>query len=239
MANLPPDDDATLACALFRYRLIAEAVSAPREARAKILAEVAAAEHVREDGARVRVSRRTLGRWLARYEKDKLAGLLRRPRRDRGKLRALSPAALARAMTLRQEEPARSTPTLIDILEREGSVAAGAVKRSTLDRHLDEKDASRRRLGALGAKRHVKLAFEHPLDFVVGDFHVGPYVRAAGAQKSLFEPDAVTLVFQHSRGIPRLAQNLALGALMAAASANKKLADTDCVQQALLDQEAP
>jgi hypothetical protein len=33
--------------------------------------------------------------------------------------------------------------------------------------------------------------------------------------------------------------NLALGALLAAASGSKKLADADCVQQALLDQEAP
>jgi len=65
------------------------------------------------------------------------------------------------------------------------------------------------------------------------------HLRATGAQKSLFEPDAVTLVFQHSRGIPRLAQNLALGALLAAAAGGKKLADADCVQQALLDQEAP
>jgi len=55
---------------------------------------------------------------------------------------------------------------------------------------------------------------------------------------NLFEADAVTLVFQHSRGIPRLAQNLALGALLAAATANKKTVDADAVQQALLDQEA-
>jgi type II secretory pathway predicted ATPase ExeA len=64
------------------------------------------------------------------------------------------------------------------------------------------------------------------------------HLRAAGAKSNLFEPDAVTLVFQHSRGIPRLAQNLALGALLAAASANKKTVDADAVQQALLDQEA-
>jgi len=64
------------------------------------------------------------------------------------------------------------------------------------------------------------------------------HLRAAGAKSNLFEPDAVTLVFQHSRGIPRLAQNLALGALLAAATANKKTVDADAVQQALLDQEA-
>src|SRR3990170_5980439 len=176
MADLPADDDAKLAEALFRYRLVAEAAGAPREARARILAEAAAQEHVREDGARVRVSRRTLARGLARYRKDKLAGLVRRPRKDKGKLRGLTPEALARAILHRREEPARSTPTLIDLLERSQQVAKGALKRATLDRHLDKKDASRRRMGALGAKRHVKLAFDHPLDFVVGDFHVGPWI---------------------------------------------------------------
>src|ERR1044071_3215163 len=58
------------------------------------------------------------------------------------------------------------------------------------------------------------------------------HLRAAGAKSNLFEPDAVTLVFQHSRGIPRLAQNLALGALLATATANKKTVDADAVQQA-------
>jgi type II secretory pathway predicted ATPase ExeA len=64
------------------------------------------------------------------------------------------------------------------------------------------------------------------------------HLRAVGAKTSLFDPDAVTLIFQHSRGIPRLAQNLALGGLLAAASANKKLVDAEAVQQALLDQDA-
>jgi type II secretory pathway predicted ATPase ExeA len=64
------------------------------------------------------------------------------------------------------------------------------------------------------------------------------HMRACGAQKNLFEPDAVTLIFQHSRGVPRLVQNLALSALLAAATGGKKTVDTDCVQQALVDQEA-
>ena len=65
------------------------------------------------------------------------------------------------------------------------------------------------------------------------------HLRACGAQRNLFEPDATTLLFQHSRGLPRLLQNLALSALLSAAAANKKTVDCDCVQQALLDLEAP
>jgi type II secretory pathway predicted ATPase ExeA len=68
---------------------------------------------------------------------------------------------------------------------------------------------------------------------------VDKHMRSCGAQRSLFEPDAVTLLFQHSRGVPRLVQSLALGSLLAASSSGKKNVDADSVQQALLDQEAP
>jgi type II secretory pathway predicted ATPase ExeA len=39
--------------------------------------------------------------------------------------------------------------------------------------------------------------------------------------------------------VPRIVQSLALGAMLAAASAGKKGVDADSVQQALLEQEAP
>lgn len=177
MAERPHDDEARGAVALFRYRLIADAIDAPRGGRAAILREVASREHLAPDGRTVRVSLRTLQRWRARFEKRRLEGLARAARRDRGRTRGVTQAALDRAVQLRKESPVRSTPTLVDILERDGQVAKGALKRSTLDRHLDRLGASRRMLHVLGAKRHVRLAFDHPLDFVVGDFHVGPYVR--------------------------------------------------------------
>ena len=65
------------------------------------------------------------------------------------------------------------------------------------------------------------------------------HLRACGAKRMLFEPDAVTLIFQHSRGIPRLVQKLALGGLLAAACSNQKSVDADAIQQAVLEQEAP
>jgi transposase InsO family protein len=170
-------DDARLAKALFRYRLIADALTAPRGARAELLRNVAAEEHLGPSGESVRVTVRTLERWIAAYGRDKLRGLVRRPRKDRGAARAITTAALDRAIALRREGTHRSTTTLIDILVRAGEVAPGALRRSTLDRHLDKKSASRRMLHTLGAKVHGKLSFDAVLAFVVGDFHAGPYVR--------------------------------------------------------------
>jgi type II secretory pathway predicted ATPase ExeA len=66
---------------------------------------------------------------------------------------------------------------------------------------------------------------------------IDKHMRACGAQRAIFDPEAVQLLFQHSRGIPRLIQSLALSAMLACQSALKKTVDTECVQQALLEQE--
>jgi putative transposase len=194
------DDDARLEWALFRYRLIAEAVESEKSARGKLLAAVAAEEHRGPGGAVVRVTLRTLERWVARYTARKLAGLTRAPRRDKGQTRGLTAAALERVTQLRKEEPSRSTPTLIDIVEREGTVSAGALKRSTVDRHLDKRGASRKLMHVLGTKRHVRLAFEHPMDFVVGDFHAGPYVRTDAGE--IVRTELAALIDHTSRFVP-------------------------------------
>jgi type II secretory pathway predicted ATPase ExeA len=91
---------------------------------------------------------------------------------------------------------------------------------------------------ALSQRVTVRVRLRPLTDSEVALF-LDKHLRACGARSNLFEPDAVTLLFQHSRGIPRLVQNLALGALLAAASGGKKTVDADCVQQALLDQDAP
>jgi type II secretory pathway predicted ATPase ExeA len=64
------------------------------------------------------------------------------------------------------------------------------------------------------------------------------HMKAAGARSNHFEPNATAVVFHHSRGIPRLVQNIALEALFAAMAAGKKTVDAAAVQQAVVDMEA-
>ena len=170
-------NDRQMRQALFRHGLIAEALALPKGERAAKLREIEDKDHTAPDGNSEQVTVRTLERWIRAFKKYGLPGLMRRPRKDRGHPRKMKEAALARAIALRKEGPARSTPTLIDILVRSGEVVEGTLRRSTLDRHLDKMNASRRMLHTLGDKRYVRLSFEHPLDFVIGDFHAGPYVR--------------------------------------------------------------
>jgi type II secretory pathway predicted ATPase ExeA len=90
---------------------------------------------------------------------------------------------------------------------------------------------------ALAQRITVRVRLRPLTDSEVALF-LDKHLRACGAKATLFEPEAVTLVFQHSRGIPRLVQNVALGALLATVTAGKKVVDADAVQQALLDQDA-
>lgn len=63
------------------------------------------------------------------------------------------------------------------------------------------------------------------------------HLKAAGAKKPLFDPAAVAAIFQHSRGIPRLVQNIALASALAAMAAGAKTIDQAQVQQAVVDME--
>lgn len=63
------------------------------------------------------------------------------------------------------------------------------------------------------------------------------HLKAAGAKKNPFSPETTTALFHHSRGVPRLVQNLALQSLLAAMAAGKKDVDQSCVEQAVVDLE--
>src|SRR3977135_3564032 len=112
------DDEAARARALVGSRLTAQQARAPRGARTALLRLAASKELAWPDGRAVSVTVRTLQRWLERFQRGGLPALVRAPPKDKGPVPAVSEAALARVITLRKEEPARSTPPLIDMVER-------------------------------------------------------------------------------------------------------------------------
>jgi type II secretory pathway predicted ATPase ExeA len=63
------------------------------------------------------------------------------------------------------------------------------------------------------------------------------HLKAAGAKQNPFSPEATTTLFHHSRGVPRLLQNLALQALLNATAADQHDVDQSCVEQAVVDLE--
>jgi type II secretory pathway predicted ATPase ExeA len=90
---------------------------------------------------------------------------------------------------------------------------------------------------ALAQRLGVRLRLR-PLNETELPLFVERHLKAAGARKNPFEPDALTALFQHTRGIPRLVQNLALAAMLAALEGGHTTIDAATVQQAVVDLEA-
>jgi type II secretory pathway predicted ATPase ExeA len=67
--------------------------------------------------------------------------------------------------------------------------------------------------------------------------YVDRRLRAAGASSTLFRPAAINKLFEHSRGVPRMINNLCTAALFAAAAASRKHVDAKDVEAAQFDLE--
>ena len=159
--------------------------------RHKIIAPILAAMEENADAAKVvllkkeaqeqhGISRRTQERWLAAYEARGFAGL-KPTDRSRNTPGAISEEVIAEAIMLRREVPGRSVPQIIEILEMEGRVPEGVLKRTTLQDKLQERGYSSRQMklyqqGGLAARRFqrkergdmwqsdIKYALHLPID---------------------------------------------------------------------------
>ena len=89
---------------------------------------------------------------------------------------------------------------------------------------------------ALAQRLGVRLRLR-PLNESEVPLFLERHLTAAGARQNPFEPEAITALFHHSRGLPRLVQNVALAAMLAALENGKKLTDATTVQQAVVDLE--
>lgn len=171
-------DERSLEIAAFRHRVIGEAIDGDENELGEILRRAAARPHIDPRGREVRLTVRTLWRWLAAYRRGGLVALCPKARRDKGSLRAFETKILEHAGKLRREKPARSTSTLIDILVRKQLVEPRSLALSTLNRHLARLGLSRLALRQLGQQTFRRIETSSPFELVVGDFHHGPYVRA-------------------------------------------------------------
>lgn len=118
---------------------------------------------IREISEREEISQRTLRRWLFAYEHEGYKGLLPKSNPRGGKSSSVTEEILDEAVMLRREVPTRSVRQIITILEMEGLVAPGQVKRSTLQDHLMKRGYGARQLrmyhstGAGAARRFQRL----------------------------------------------------------------------------------
>lgn len=135
--------------AAFRYGLIAPIVSRqtpllPGELK-RLLEEIAALSYDIPGSRRIRVSVRTLERFVANYREDGWDSLKPKKRPKRNST-VLSAELLQKAIDLRRERPERSVEQIIFLLEHGGVAPKGSLAPSTLSRHLRKAGASRQEL---------------------------------------------------------------------------------------------
>jgi len=93
----------------------------------------------------------------------------------------------------------------------------------------------RLRLGAFAAlDQRVGLRYQlQGLDLAECQSYIGHHLALAGRKDTLFSDDAVALIHQGSRGLPRAINNLAVQSLVAAFATNKGIVDESSARQAL------
>jgi transposase InsO family protein len=133
------------------------------------------------------ISERTLRRWLAGYRRDGFEGL-KPATRGSDKPAAIPEELIDEAILLRREVPSRSIPQIIEILEMEGRVPEGVLKRTTLQDKLQERGYSSRQMklyqqGGLAARRFQR---QERGDMWHSDIKFGPFLTVGGVKKQIY-----------------------------------------------------
>jgi putative transposase len=115
-ATKPDTYDLNTEIALFRYGLIAQLIHTPPDAgqQEALLRQLASQTYQIPGSQRTRVSVTTLRRYLKTYREKGFEALRPTPRADTDAPRAFPPEALAKAIALREEQPSRTTQTIVD-----------------------------------------------------------------------------------------------------------------------------
>jgi transposase InsO family protein len=166
--------------------------------RHKIIAPILAAMDENTDAAKLvllkkeaceqhGISRRTQERWLSAYGREGFAGL-KPADRSRNSAGAIPEELIAEAIMLRREVPSRSVPQIIEILEMEGRVQEGVLKRTTLQDKLQERGYSSRQMklyqqGGLAARRFQR---KERGDMWHSDLKYGLFLTVNGVQKQTY-----------------------------------------------------
>ena len=164
--------------ALFRYSVLGALVSRGRLERGELKAtirELAAREYDIPGSRNSRISEKTIEAWYYKWRRGGIDALAPRPRADRGqsKLPAEIQAAIVAA---KRENPRRSINQIRRLLEQRGTVAKGALPRSSVHRLLKSHGLSRCPDSASEPPEHRAYVAEHAGDIWYGDVMHGPKV---------------------------------------------------------------
>lgn len=132
------------------------------------------------------VSVRTLERYLTAYEKEGFEALMPKGREGGGF--RIPENIVDEAIQLRREQPSRSVPSIIRVLELEGKAKPGELKRTTLQDALSRRGYSAGMMKVyhdpgFGSQRFQR---QHRFDLWQGDIKYGPMLTINGEKKPTY-----------------------------------------------------
>lgn len=136
------------------------------------------------------LSERTIRRYLAQYRSEGFSGLRPTGKKVLAKPEAIPSYVLDQAILLRKEVPSRSVAQIIQILEWEGLVESGKIKRSTLQEKLTEKGYSTRQMKLYSQAGVASRRFQkrHRNQLWQSDIKYGPFlpIGPGGTNKQVY-----------------------------------------------------
>jgi putative transposase len=124
------------------------------------------------------LSDRSIRRYIARYREKGFEGLKPKGKEKTNREDPIPPHILEQAILLRREVPGRSVSQIIQILEWEGRVAQGQIKRSTLQEKLAQKGYSARHMKMYAQSGVAARRYQHRYRNKLwhSDIKYGPYL---------------------------------------------------------------
>lgn len=167
--------------ALFRYGLIAALLFNPLAAGEleQALRAIANQTYTIPYSTRTRVGVSTLRRYLKQYNQGGFDALRPQERCDRRQPRAFAPEILEKAVALRTEQPARTTPMLVQLLQRDPELTQSlngvVLNAHTLATHLRQLGKTRRLLRQQ-TRTFTRFERSQPNELWQGDAMDGPWL---------------------------------------------------------------
>ena len=194
--------------ALFRYGLIAALIhEAPGQSmQEECLREIAAKRYEIPYSTRTRVSVSALRRYLKRYRAGGFEALYPQQRSDAGQPRVFSTEILAKLISLREIQPDRTTPMLVEILKREsvetgGDNPATKLNAHTLSTHLRRAGKTRRLLNQT-PRAYQRFERAAPNELWQSDVMHGPWLTDPLSTDRPRRAYLFAFIDDHSRLIP-------------------------------------
>lgn len=190
--------------ALFRYGLISSLLFDPLAAGEleKALRQIASKSYTIPYSTRTKVGISTLRRYLKLYQQGGFDALRPKGRSDKGRPRAFPSEVIEKAIALGEEQPARTTTTLADILKRDPELSGEQIPNAhTLASHLRSRGKTRRLL-AQQPRLYRRFERAHPNSLWQGDAMAGPWLPDPFAAGKKRRAHLFCFIDDHSRLVP-------------------------------------